>query len=804
MEIHYVGEHLWPGRLGNLFVILAFVFSIFATYSYYKAYKLKDGHWNKLARLFFRGHSLSVLGISISLFYIIFNHLFEYNYAYQHSSTDLPLRYILSCFWEGQEGSFLLWMFWHVILGNILIPNSKSWENPVMTVFSSVQVVLSSMLLGVYILGVKFGSSPFMLLRENPEMMNIPIFQNPNYSSLIEGSGLNPLLQNYWMTIHPPTLFLGFASTLVPFAYAIAGLWEKKHKEWLKPAIPWTYFGVLILGTGVMMGGAWAYEALSFGGFWAWDPVENASLVPWLFMVGSAHLMLLNKQKKDKPTSLFSTYLVTIFTFLLVLYSTYLTRSGILGESSVHSFADGMPGQLLFFMFFFVITSLFILFRRYKNIPSEKEEEHFLSREFWILIGAIVLVISAFQITFTTSIPVFNAIFGSSLAPPIDAIDHFNSWQIPFTIIIALIMAFSQFLSYRKTPKKRLLKMVLPGVVVTLILTFLITLSLKLSNIMLILLLFASLLAIILNADYLIRVIKGKIEVAGSSIAHVGFGLFILGALLSAGMKKTISINTSGIDIKMEGEENDANLENILLYQNDTLPMGPYNVTYVGKKKKGINVLYEVKYIDRLNPENEPFSLFPKIQLNKNMGNVPEPDTKHFIDRDLFTHVTYVNEEGLKESTQKDYEVIDTINIKQGDTIVVAPYLVSLSEISNKVSQEKYNLQEGDLAVKALLTFDDLHNNLNHFEPVLVIRNNQLFYIHDENEDLGLRLSLIGVDPINGKLKISIEKDKNKKEDFIIMKAAIFPYINVLWIGSILMILGTGMAIFQRIKKNKL
>ena len=113
-------------------------------------------------------------------------------------------------------------------------------------------------------------------------------------------------------------------------------------------------------------------------------------------------------------------------------------------------------------------------------------------------------------------------------------------------------------------------------------------------------------------------------------------------------------------------------------------------------------------------------------------------------------------------------------------------------------------MQEDDLAVKALLIFDDLHNNLTPFEPIMVVRNNQLFYINDENEELGFRVSLVSVDPTNGELKIIVEKDENKKEDFIIMKAAIFPYINVLWIGCIIMFVGTGIAIYQRIKKDKL
>jgi cytochrome c-type biogenesis protein CcmF len=211
------------------------------------------------------------------------------------------------------------------------------------------------------------------------------------------------------MTIHPPILFLGFASTLVPFAFAVAGLWKKQHSEWVTPALPWTYFGVMILGTGILMGGAWAYESLSFGGFWAWDPVENASLVPWLVMVGGAHVMLIYKSRKQ---SLFSAYILIILTFILILYSTFLTRSGILGNTSVHAFTDlGMSGQLLVYLLFYVVAASILLATNYKAINTETVEDNSTSREFWMFIGALVLLVSSFQITFTTSIPVINKIF---------------------------------------------------------------------------------------------------------------------------------------------------------------------------------------------------------------------------------------------------------------------------------------------------------------------------------------------------------------------------------------------------------
>jgi cytochrome c-type biogenesis protein CcmF len=389
------------------------------------------------------------------------------------------------------------------------------------------------------------------------------------------------------------------------------------------------------------------------------------------------------------------------------------------------------------------------------------------------------------------------------MAPPIDAIDHFNSWQVPFTIVVAILMALAQFLSYRNTEGKKFIKRISLALVLSIVTTFGISIGLQVTNRMLILLMFASLLTVFANADYLLRILNGKIKNGGASIAHVGFGLFIFGALLSAGLKTTISTNTSGIDIRMKGEEKDANQENILLYKNDTLPMGPYLVTYVGKKKEGINILYEVSYMDQIDPTQEVFSLFPRIQLNKNMGNVPEPDTKHFLTKDLFTHVTYVNEQDLSDKVEKDYQVSDTLFIKKGDTVVSKPFISTLQGITSEVDREKYRLIDGDIAVKAMVSLDDLHDRIIYFEPLLVIRNNQLYFVYDENEELGIRMSLVSVDPATGTLTLVLEKDQNKKEDFIIMKAAIFPYINILWIGSIIMILGTGIAIYHRIKKNQ-
>jgi cytochrome c-type biogenesis protein CcmF len=244
--------HYFIGDLGHLFVITSFVTALVTAFVYFRGTVAQDlgekEAWLKNGRFSFYSHAIAVFGICVTLFLIIANHYFEYHYAYSYSDKKLPDYYLISTFWNGQEGSFLLWMFWHAVLGIILIHTNRFWEAPVMTVFALVQAFLASMILGVVLPGIemKVGSSPFILLRD--AMQDAPIFRTqPDYIPE-DGRGLNPLLQNYWMVIHPPTLFLGFAATLVPFSFCIAGLWLKRYEEWIRPALPWALFAGAVLG----------------------------------------------------------------------------------------------------------------------------------------------------------------------------------------------------------------------------------------------------------------------------------------------------------------------------------------------------------------------------------------------------------------------------------------------------------------------------------------------------------------------------------------------------------------------------
>jgi len=565
---------------------------------------------------------------------------------------------MISCFWEGQEGSFLLWIFWQMVIGNILLRTAGKWTNPVMSIVMLSQIALTSMLIGVTIFGYKLGSSPFELLRD--AMGEAPIFKRPDYlKNIVDGNGLNPLLQNYWMVIHPPTLFFGFATTIVPFAFVIAALWKRDYTNWIKPALPWTLVSAMVLGTGIIMGGFWAYESLSFGGYWAWDPVENASLIPWLILIAGLHVMMIYKSTGN---SLSIAMLMFIATFILVLYATFLTRSGILGNSSVHSFTDlGMSGQLLVYLFLFIILAVVLIIVRWKEIPKSEKDENVFTREFWMFIGSLVLVVSSFQIVLTTSIPVINKIVGTNLAPPSDAISHYNKWQMPMAIIIVILTGAGHVLKFKKNSNDVLRKLLIYtgiAVVISVGLYF----SFQLHNWIYSGLLFAATFGIVANTALLIPKLK-TLKKGGASVAHIGFGILLIGVLVSSANKKVISINQSGTayfngnDEKTQKE----NAENLFLERGKPYRMSDYIITYLGDSLNWVNHYYRVHYKkldDQTDSVQYEFDLFPNGQINPKMGLVANPDTKHYFSHDVFTFVSSVPS-GQKEAAfinPKKYE----------------------------------------------------------------------------------------------------------------------------------------------------
>ncbi len=834
--------HYFIGNLGHSLVILAFVAALVATYGYFNAVRadeLNKSEWLRFARVAFYIHAIAVLGIVVTLFTIINSHYFEYHYAWSHSSTSLPAHYQISTFWEGQEGSFLLWTFWHVVLGVIVINTSKFWEGSVMTIFSLVQVFLVSMILGIVIFNQKFGSSPFILLRD---ALDAPIFKmNPDFVP-VEGTGLNPLLQNYWMVIHPPTLFLGFATTLVPFAFCMAGLWLGKFREWVRPALPWALFSGVTLGIGILMGAYWAYETLNFGGYWNWDPVENAIFVPWLVLIAAIHTMI---SFRKSNTALKTAIVLVISTFILVLYSTFLTRSGILGDSSVHSFTDlGLSGQLLIYLFAFILLATGLAAKGWKQIPTSDEEVSTYSREFWIFIGAATLCLMAFQIIIPTSIPVWNSIvelFGgiSNLAPPADQVIFYSKWQLWFAILLAILSGTGQFFWWKKIDKSKLKDALMTPIIITLLLAGVVIL---ISNWLQtgyfkavpdLLLLTTGLYSVIANIQIFIGVIKSSPKLSGGAVAHIGIALMLLGILFSSGYSEIISLNRTGLIWSNDLPE-EVNRDNLLLFQHEPRQMGEYELMYMGMRKeiKGYdgyvnksdlqplpnpqlalikrdliengkvsfqvgdtiefdnfeNSFFEVKYSSNTGQE---FTLYPRIQINESMGNVYSPDIDRRWNKDLYSHVRTMPD----PESETQWTEMDTVELKIGQTFFVNDFVATLDQIERITEISGVPLTNEDVAVQAKIKVLGSANQEYNLKPIYLIKNRMVGRIPDESEDVASKLTLLNIFPDKGTFEIGIN---TTQKNWIILEAVEKPFINLLWLGTFLVIIGFIIAINRR------
>jgi cytochrome c-type biogenesis protein CcmF len=917
-EIKYIGEHLWLGQLGHFLILLSFVGSVFSAFSYYNNVKSGNATWRNMGRAGYIVHGLSLFVVIGLIFYAMVNHMFEYHYVWRTVSDVLPMQYILSAFWADQEGSFMLWMFWHVILGFVLMRTAGKWESSVLTTLALIQAGIGSMLLGLYLPfgeDMSIGSSPFILLRD---VMEAPIFSNADYLTLIKGKGLNPLLQNYWMTIHPPVLFLGFASLAIPFCYAVSGLSLRDHKGAMKSVMRWALFSGFIFGLGILMGSAWAYEALTFGGYWAWDPVENSSLAPWLLMIAGIHTNLITNNTGHAYRS---TYIYYILAFVFVVYSTFLTRSGILGETSVHAFTTmGLETQLGSFMGFFILLGVFKYLYNMRSIPTQEREEELFSREFWMFIGALVLLFSTLLMTISTSLPVYNKIvelFNPDYIGKVieDQVEHHNRFQIWIGVFMGLLSGLAILLRYNafnwSSYKSKAYSHIGIVAIVSAVLTFLIGGQLVRPTWQHQVFLFAGLFTLIANLDYIITFIKGNLKTSGASISHMGFGILIVGMLFSGLNQKTISENPFVTRDFLQG---DGANKAIILIKDQPFLTSNYYINYVGDTLVNNLRSYQLDFreVDRNNKTISEFSTFPSAIYSTDFTKIEavNPGTSHNLTFDVFTQASppphlqsiekaQMAEDSLKylsylispgdtfeeeaysveildfdfdhefnreqfsdiddydmtvaahiqvtdKRTNKVYEVYpglgvrdaliftlpevidpigiklklneesfndlfteesdlqyESVNLKLGESIKIGDQIVTLDGFDRSPEHPNYEPKEGDIAVGAQMSVIRENQASVQVNPIYIIQDLQPFSIKDYNADLGMHVRFSHIEPSTGQMTFSIAYDKRNEEpidlliaedvprsDILIVQADVFPGINLVWLGTLMMLFG--------------
>ena len=420
--------------IGYIALFLALVTSIYSAIAFAFGARGKHLALTKSAR----NGLLAVCGlVSISvavLAYALVTHNFQIEYVYQYTSRDLSLPYLLSALWAGNDGSLLFWA-WLLSLFAAVIVLQKRDTGKVLVPYASSIVMSTEAFFLILLLSV---SNPFHKL---------PF-------AAAEGMGLNPLLENPGMIIHPPTLLIGYVGFTIPFAFAMAALLSRRlGDDWLIAIRRWTLLAWLFLGIGNILGAWWAYVELGWGGYWAWDPVENAGLMPWL--VATAFLHSIMMQRRRGMLKVWNMVLI-ILTFSLAIFGTFLTRSGIL--SSVHTFAESplLGYSFLAFIGITLFGSLGLLYYRSKELKSEVEMDSLVSRESTFLLNNLLLVSAAFAIFLGTVFPVISETVRGvkiSVGPP-----FFNQVNGPIFLAIILLTGVCALIGWRRASIKNLLR----------------------------------------------------------------------------------------------------------------------------------------------------------------------------------------------------------------------------------------------------------------------------------------------------------------------------------------------------------
>lgn len=475
------------------------------------------------ARRAYRFFAVSIVAATVMLGLALVRRDFRIDYVFQYSGLDLPFHYQLAAFWAGQKGSFLIWLFWGALIGLPLLKVCGRQEPAVVGVY-----LLT--LLGLLMILVR--ENPFTMLDHAPA----------------DGQGLNPLLQDDWMVIHPPIMFVGYALAAMPFAFAIAALVRRDTSEWAARAFPWALSGFLVLGTAILMGGYWAYKTLGWGGYWGWDPVENASLIPWILGTALVHGLYLERARGRFRRS---NLVLACLLYLSVLYGTFLTRSGVLADFSVHSFVDlGISGWLVGILAFFGGLSAWLLAFRLRSVTTSPNEDPPLSRGTFMVLGSIALLLAAAVVTFGTSAPLLTRFLAD---PGQVGPEFYNRVNLPIALLIAFLLAGVPFLGWRGDASLgALARKAAPGLAVG-FLAACAGVGLGMRDPFHVLFLFLAASALANNAQKVVGLARArKLAAAGGYLAHVGVGVILIGILASSGYDESVKVTlVQGAPVKL-------------------------------------------------------------------------------------------------------------------------------------------------------------------------------------------------------------------------------------------------------------
>jgi cytochrome c-type biogenesis protein CcmF len=738
--------------LGTIILGVALVSGLTAVWSYYQAAIGKQNYLS-IGRKGLYVSGAAIIAAAALLLSNILQHDFSYAYVWNYSDRKLPLHFLISTFYAGQEGSFLFWALCSSILSFFVLryTRTRKLEAHVLTIFLATQTFLVLLLLF---------KSPFTLIWDAfPGQVSLG--QIPP-----DGKGLNPLLQNFWMVIHPPVLFIGFAVTAVPFSFAVAALWRKEFTSWLTSAFPWVLFSGLILGLGIMLGAYWAYGVLGWGGYWGWDPVENSSLIPWLVLMALVHTMVIQKRTGNFVRL---NFVLAILSFLFVVYSTFLTRSGVLGDSSVHSFTDpgaAVYGLLIAFLSLSALLGFGMMYLRRHELKQPGASLKYPSRGFVVSLGSYALLGLSAVVLFGTSLPIFSK---TTVEP-----SFYDTMNLPIAAAIALLIGWSLLLRWENedgsTLFRRSRKWILASCIVAGAMAYF-----GVRDIMMLLLGFASAFALFVNIEIAYLTARGDPRLMGGKVAHIGLALFFFGVLASG----------------RYGEK-----QHLALSLNAPQPAFGYTLTYKGSRPvEGKKFAFDIE----VKKEGTEFQLSPVMYETGEQGTMRTPDIKSFLTKDI-----YISPVSLEHPENVAEHGGETVSIKKGETVSLGNVKATFVKFDMGNHGMEAMAGSGGMSVGSVLELSSAQGKETITPVAVYAQQSAPTFKPAASKLLGANVQLVSMNVDMGSkqsmvtLEVIRPDSRPRTDEVLEVEASVKPFIALVWSGTVLLFIGLIISMFHR------
>lgn len=846
------------GQFGTWALWLALISSV-ATMGAYGLALLRpesERRFRDLGRGAYALTALGVLGAFAALIAIVYNNKYQYMYALSHTGNDLKAlptdtfshwlfhHWIrLAASWSGQEGSFLLWAFWTALIGFMVFGRAGKYEARVMPFFVSVLTFLCAILIK---------QSPFHYIVHS-------IDPTKGWTGIPpDGQGLTPSLQNYWMTIHPPTIFFGFASLAVPYAYALSALIWKDYRGWTARVMPYALLTCATLGLGLFMGGYWAYETQGWHGFWAWDPVENASFFPWLAITALVHGLVVQKSRDGMART--NTFL-GLLAFWLFLLGTFLTRSGALAEKgadgamlSVHAFDNISKSGLVLMeamLLIYGIGGLIMWALRLKNMPARKTTgETLVSRDFAFFVSMLLMLLACAAITLGTTTPLFMSWLHKRPSQPQPF--FYNQVMMPLTILLALALGCAPWLAWKRTDTEKFLrKMLAPWLIMVVFGFFMIfwvqnaTIGLQqamdpadyqstmhywfnptVQRVSVVLLSSLGLFVALSNAMLTYKVMRAKPLNAGGWLAHVGMGLLIIGVIVSNTFERTARVTVTENEPPRDFFGYRIACEGMTGKPQDIRPVDasydPHNTVKLRVTPPGVDDGKASSNMDN-NGEAKTFILEPRWFIH-NVGKAYPwklermrwPSINKYVGHDLYV--------GLANDAEYEWPFGSTYSPKMQYTLTVGqkmdvpgyrigyyePILEPMKLIGARIVILPIDA-DGKPNGKPMLTEpaqrimmpapdfnpDQPESDTNQRMQMLAV-NEDIPELKDADGSIGA-IEALGVDPATKAFSFRLSLPHYRGRWSVPLEVTYKPWVNLVWVGVLIAVSGTLLAMLRRI-----